>query len=77
MRILAYMDRDYKRERENRKHYVLLKKGELVGVFGNLKKLADYGIDKFNDFPSYSTLSKKKENKIIIGKYVIESTKII
>lgn len=71
------MERDYKQERENRKHYVLLKNGNFVGVFGNLKKLVDYGIDKFNDFPSYSTLIKKKTAKIVIGEYVIEETKII
>jgi hypothetical protein len=52
----------YKERRQNTRYYVLLEQDTVIGVFGNLKKLCDHM--KGKDFPSYWTLTRKKEDRI-------------
>ena len=64
----------YKEQKENKRVFVLLKNGSVVGVFGNLKKLCESVKD--DAFPSYWTLARKKEYRMETGVYVIEKTRI-
>ncbi len=61
------MSRTYKERKKANKQYVLLADCEVLGVWGNLKKLCEDMKVKDGDFLSYSSLSKKKkhENPII------------
>ena len=52
----------YKEQQENKMSYVLLKDCEVLGTFGNLRKVCDFMDGK--DFPSYWTLVRKKEEII-------------
>lgn len=48
----------YKEQQKNKHYYVLLKNSEVMGTFGNLRKVCEYlkGID----FYSYHTLVRKE-----------------
>ncbi len=48
----------YKEQQENKQYYVLMKKCEVLGTFGNLKKVCEFMEGK--DFYSYHTLARKK-----------------
>lgn len=48
----------YKEQRENLQYYVLLKDGDVLGTFGNLKKIIEFLDGK--DFYSYHTLVRKE-----------------
>jgi|TARA_B100001059_G_C17790381_1_gene559766 hypothetical protein len=63
----------YKEQQENRMSYVLLKDCEVLATFGNLKKVVEY-MDK-EEFPSYWTLVRKKENPIEFNDYKIFKVK--
>lgn len=63
----------YKEQQESKMSYVLLKDCDVLGTFGNLKKVCDY-MEK-EDFPSYWTLVRKKENPIIFDNYKIVKVK--
>ncbi|MBV7268694.1 hypothetical protein [Winogradskyella luteola] len=63
----------YKEQQENKMSYVLLKDCEVLGTFGNLRKVCDFMEGK--DFPSYWTLVRKKENPLVIEDYKIHKVK--
>lgn len=63
----------YKEQQENKMSYVLLQDCEVLGTFGNLRKVCEYMDGK--DFPSYWTLVRKKENPIEFDNYKIFKTK--
>lgn len=63
----------YKERQKNKKNYVLLKDGVPLGTFGNLKKITE--LIKDEDFPSYWTLVRKKENPLKHGIYSIYKVK--
>lgn len=63
----------YKEQLELRRAWVLIKDGEVLGVFGNLKKLCDFMEEK--DFPSYWTLVRKKDTRIDWKEYSIQVVK--
>ncbi|WP_138535694.1 hypothetical protein [Polaribacter aestuariivivens] len=65
----------YKEQQENKKAYVLLKDCELIGVFGNIKKVCDFMNGE--DFYSYNTLIRKKEYPILYKGYKLYKTKPI
>jgi len=46
----------YKEQQANKKSFVLLKNGIVLGTFGNLKKVTD-----FNEYFSYWTLSRHSD----------------
>ena len=48
----------YKEQQENKQYYVLLKDREVLGTFGNLKKVCEFMEGK--DFYSYHTLVRKE-----------------
>jgi len=59
----------YKEQQKNKMYYVLLKDGVPLGTFGNLKKITEFVKD--DDFPSYWTLVRKKENPLNHNEYSI------
>ena len=63
----------YKEQKENKMNYVLLKNGVVLGTFGNLRKITE--IVKDDDFPSYWTLVRKKDNPILFEDYKIFKVK--
>lgn len=63
----------YKEQLENKMSYVLLKDCEVLGTFGNLKKICDFMDGK--DFPSYWTLIRKKEYPLVFDSYKIYKVK--
>ena len=63
----------YKEQQENRMSYVLLKDCDVLGTFGNLKKVVEYMNNE--EFPSYWTLVRKKENPIEFNDYKIFKVK--
>ena len=63
----------YKEQIQNRTSYVLLVDNEVKATFGNLKKLCDYVEDE--NFLSYWTLVRKKENPIVFEQYKIFKVK--
>lgn len=63
----------YKEQQENKMSYVLLKDCEVLGTFGNLRKVCDFMEDQ--DFPSYWTLVRKKENPLVINDYKVFKVK--
>lgn len=63
----------YKEQQENRKSYVLLKDCDVLGTFGNLKKVCDFMQKK--DFYSYNTIIRKKEFPIIYKEYKVFKVK--
>lgn len=58
--------RDYKKEHAERRISVLNGDGELIGVWGNLKKLCEDMKEQDGEFLTYSTLSHRRagENPI-------------
>lgn len=65
----------YKEQRANLEYYVLLKDCEVLGTFGNLKKVCDYLSDK--DFYSYNTLVRKKKFPVVYKEYKLFKVKHI
>ena len=62
----------YKEQIKDRKSYVLLKDFEVLGTFGNLKKVCEFLKDE--DFYSYHTLVRK-ELPVAYGEYKIFKVK--
>lgn len=48
----------YKERQENLEYFVLLKDCDVLGTFGNLKKVCDFLAEE--DFYSYNTIVRKK-----------------
>ncbi len=63
----------YKERKENKHNFVLVKDGEVLGTFGNLRKITEIVED--DDFPSYWTLVRKKEFPIEFMDYKIHKVK--
>lgn len=63
----------YKERKENQYNFVLLKKGVVIGTFGNLRKITEFVED--DNFPSYWTLVRKKEFPIEFMDYRIHKVK--
>lgn len=59
----------YKEQKEKKFNFVLTKNGNVMGTFGNLRKITNYMMEE--KFPSYWTLIRKKENPIELEKYKI------
>jgi hypothetical protein len=49
----------YKEQQENKHNFVLMKGSEVIGTFGNLRKICNFVTDE--SFPSYWTLVRKNE----------------
>ncbi|MGD2035072.1 MAG: hypothetical protein PVF73_08455 [Bacteroidales bacterium] len=62
----------YKERKAKKEYYVLLKSGTVIGLYGQLKKLCETAKKEDKDFPSYSTLSKKKAQRMDFGEYSIQ-----
>lgn len=65
----------YKEQQENRHNFVLMKNDEVIGTFGNLKKLCNFVEDE--SFLSYWTLVRKNisDYPLKIGIYTIFKVK--
>jgi len=65
----------YKEQQENKHNFVLMKENNIIGTFGNLRKLCNFVTD--NTFPSYWTLIRKnkKNYPLEIGNYIIFKVK--
>lgn len=63
----------YKERKENQYNFVLLKDCEVLGTFGNLKKICEFM--KKESFPSYWTLVRKKEYPIKAQSFKIHKVK--
>lgn len=63
----------YKQQRDNRHYYVLLKDCEVLGTYGNLKKICEFM--KGQDFYSYNTIIRKKDFPILYKGYKIFKVK--
>jgi hypothetical protein len=63
----------YKEQLKNKKTYVLLKDCEVLGTFGNLKKVCAFMEGK--DFYSYNTIVRKKTYPIIYKNYTVFKVK--
>lgn len=55
--------RDYKKEHAERRISVLNGDGELIGVWGNLKKLCEDMKEQDGEFLTYSTLSHRRADE--------------
>jgi hypothetical protein len=66
----------YYQRKESKRIFILITDNEAIGVFTNLKGLCEFASEKDSSFPSYWTLTRKKEDKIVVGKYVIQKMKI-
>jgi len=64
----------YKERKENTRVFVLIKSGEVLGCWGNLKNLCESQEDP--TFPSYWTLTRKKEDVIEFGEYSLHKVKL-
>lgn len=64
----------YQERKENTKVWVLIEGNTVLGAFGNLKKVCDFMDGK--EFPSYWTLTRKKEDKIEAGNYDLHKVKL-
>jgi len=62
----------YKKRMESLHHLVLSRDGQVIGTFGNLKKIVDFVDDP--DFLSYWTLIKRKY-PIEFGRYRIDKVR--
>jgi hypothetical protein len=62
----------YKERKATKEYFVLIKSGTVIGLFGNLKKLCAFGAKQDSKFLSYSTLSKKKSQRMNFGDYSIQ-----
>lgn len=63
----------YKEQQKDRTNFVLLENGNVLGTFGNLKKVCDFLQNK--DFYSYNTVVRKKEFPIIYKDYSVWKVK--
>ena len=63
----------YKEQIENKMSYVLLEDCDVLGTFGNLKKVCEFMDGK--DFPSYWTLVRKKDYPLTENGYKIYKVK--
>ncbi len=63
----------YKERKDNEMKFVLLKGDTALGVFGNLTKMCKHM--EGQDFPSYSYLSKQKEDRIDVRGYSIQKVR--
>lgn len=74
--------RDYQKEHVEKRFSVCLANGELVGLWGNLKKLCEEMKVKDGEFLSYHSLARrrKEENpirfKTVLGEYAVYIEKI-
>lgn len=59
----------YKERTEKKHNFVLTKNGNVLGTFGNLRKINNYMMEE--KFPRYWTLIRKKEYPIIYKDYSI------
>jgi hypothetical protein len=59
----------YKEQIQNRTQLVLLRDNNVLGTFGNLRKVVNFMAN--DDFLSYWTLIRKKENPIKFRNYSI------
>ena len=59
----------YKEQIKNKTNCVLLKDRIVLGTFGSLKKIVNFVSS--DEFPSYWTLIRKKDNPIVCGNYSI------
>jgi len=63
----------YKERKENKHSFVLIKDGEVLGTFGNLRKITEFVKDE--KFPSYWTLVRKDQYPIEFEDYRIFKVK--
>lgn len=63
----------YKERKEKETKYVVIKDGIALGVFGSLSRMCKHFENE--NFPSYSTLSKNKEDIIEAKGYSIQKVK--
>ena len=63
----------YKERIKDKHNFVLIKGNEVLGTFGNLKKITDFIEDE--NFPSYWTLVRKDEYPIEFMDYKIFKVK--
>jgi len=66
----------YKEQQENNYNFVLMKDNDVIGTFGNLRKLCNFVTDK--SFPIYWTLVRKDEKDYPLksGNYIIFKVKL-
>jgi hypothetical protein len=57
------IERDYRKEYENQKSFIVLLNCAVVGNFRNLKKLCEDMKEKDGEFQSYSSLSKRRNDE--------------
>ena len=57
------IERDYKKEYQSQKAFVVVLNCVVVGTFRNLKKLCDEMKENDSEFRSYSSLSKKRDGE--------------
>lgn len=65
----------YQERKAKAKYFVLIKSGEVIGLYGSLKKLCESQEDE--SFPSYWTLTRKMKGRIDFDDYSIQETKLI
>ncbi len=63
----------YKERQENLEYFVLLDGDNVLGTFGNLKKVCDFLDGK--DFYSYNTIVRKKTYPVIYKNYKVFKVK--
>ncbi|MCB0746790.1 MAG: hypothetical protein KDC90_04935 [Ignavibacteriae bacterium] len=63
----------YKERIKNKMNFVLVKDGEVLGTFGNLRKITEFVEDE--NFLSYWTLVRKENYPIEFGDYRIFKVK--
>ena len=67
----------YKEQKQNKKHFEILKGNITIGVFTSFKKLCESTKEKDNSFPSYWTLVKLDRTKPInVKNYTIQEIKL-
>jgi len=63
----------YKERQENLEYYVLLENCDVLGTFGNLKKVCEFLDGK--DFYSYNTIVRKKNYPVTYKDYKVFKVK--
>lgn len=63
----------YKERQENLEYFVLLEDCNVLGTFGNLKKVCDFL--KGKDFYSYNTIVRKKTYPVVYKNYKVFKVK--
>lgn len=72
--IFVYLNMvSYKERKAKAKYYVLIKDTEVIGLYGSLKNLCDTYKEIDSSFPSYWTLTRKKENRLDFREYSIQT----